>query len=312
MSKNSCASCKSVNIKKIIKTDNSKIPKWLEKKDYISQFIDSISLKPFKNENSNMKLKINVGSQHKNKYILYWGAESSILSKKSKSILINDAKKAYGISKSKTISNYGVTKVDNEGNVNLFFDCPQPYSTIEKGKKDRETFYRHIHFCFSNKQKSWNSAVYTKIIICELSLKETIRLHKSGFIVLINALPCEYYAKSHIPNSYNLHNKKIKKMSQKKLFEWFSEVVKLNYPKIHKLIQNKKLNIYEIPIVVYCAHKDCNAGYLSAIELLKKGFVNLIDFKGGMKEYLSKNMKGGNSPYPNSLDKHIIHDKWNH
>ena len=76
-------------------------------------------------------------------------------------------------------------------------------------------------------------------------------------------------------------------MSQKQLLDWFSDVIESNYPKINKLIKQKKLNIYEIPIIVYCAHNKCDAGYLSAIELLKKGFVNLMDFKGGMKDYLS-------------------------
>lgn len=274
--KNSCASCQSVDVKNIIKTDNNKLPKWLEKRDYVEEFINKVPIKLYKKPRYNMKLKLNVGKQNKNKYILYWAAKSS------KSILIKDAKKAYG-----NFSNYGVTKVNNNGDVILYFDCPQPYSTIEKGKKHRETFYRHLHFCFSNKSKTnWLESVYTKIIICDISLKETMKLHKSGLIVLINALPEKYYAMSHIPNSYNLYNKNIKKMSQKELFDWFANVIKLNYPKIHTLIQQKKLNIYEIPIVVYCAHKDCNAGHLSAIELLKKGFVNLLDYKGGMKEYL--------------------------
>ena len=144
-----------------------------------------------------------------------------------------------------------------------------------------------MHFCFSNKKKTdWLETVYTKIVICDISLKDTLKLHKSGLIVLVNALPEKYYAKSHIPNSYNLFNKTIKKMTQKELFQWFGEVIHLNYPKIYKLIQQKKLNLYEVPIVVYCAHKECNAGYLSAIELLKKGFVNVSDYTGGMKDYL--------------------------
>ena len=105
-------------------------------------------------------------------------------------------------------------------------------------------------------------------------------------IVLINALPNSYYAKSHIPNSFNLYNKTIKKMSQVELFDWFKEVIETNYPNINKLIKQKRLSIYEVPIIVYCAHNKCEAGYLSAIELLKKGFVNLMDFKGGMKDYL--------------------------
>tara|TARA_B100001063_G_C16772508_1_gene562667 strand:- start:2332 stop:3162 length:831 start_codon:yes stop_codon:yes gene_type:complete len=275
--KNICASCRSVDVKNIIKVDNKKKPKWLEKTDYVQEFVNNVPLKIYKKNKANMKLKINVGKSNKDKYILYWGAKSS------SSILIKDAKKAYG-----NFTNYGVTKVGKNGDVTLFFDCPQPYSTTEKGKNKRETFYRHLHFCLSNISKTnWSSSIYTKIIICDMSLRETMILHNKGVVVLINALPHSYYAKSHIPNSFNLYNKTIKKMSQNELFDWFSEVIETNYPKINKLIKKKKLSIYEIPIIVYCAHNKCDAGYLSAIELLKKGFVNLMDFKGGMKDYLN-------------------------
>ena len=80
-------------------------------------------------------------------------------------------------------------------------------------------------------------------------------------------------------------------MTQNELLNWFAEVISLNNTKLYKLIKSKKINLYEIPIVVYCANKKCNAGYLAAIELLKKGFINISDFKGGMKEYLKLKKK---------------------
>ena len=137
---------------------------------------------------------------------MYWGAEPQ------KNILIKDAKTAY-----KNFKNYGVTKVNQKGNATLYFNCPQPYSTIEKGRTKRETFYRHIHFCFSNNQHTnWLPTVYTKVIVCNLSLQQTQQIHKAGDAILINTLPYEYYAKSHIPNSFNLPlqtNKKCHKMN---------------------------------------------------------------------------------------------------
>ena len=39
--KNSCASCIGVDVKNIIKTNNDKLPKWLNKIDYVSNFINS-------------------------------------------------------------------------------------------------------------------------------------------------------------------------------------------------------------------------------------------------------------------------------
>ena len=275
--KNICASCHGVDVQNIIKTSNEKKPRWLQKTHYVNNFINNTPIRLYKQTKTNMTLTLNVGIKNKNKFMLYWGADSQ------KGILIKDAKKAYN-----NFKNYGVAKVNAKGEAVISFNCPQPYSTIEKGKTKRETFYRHIHFCFSNSENtSWLSSIYTKVIICNLSLKQTNRIVSAGDAVLINALPHEYYGKSHIPGSYNLYYKQIKSMSQSELIKWFSDVIELNYSKLNRNIKQKKINVYEIPIIVYCAHDKCNAGELAAIELLKKGFVNIMDFKGGMKEYLS-------------------------
>ena len=117
-----------------------------------------------------------------------------------------------------------------------------------------------------------------------------MKLLNEGYTVFINALPSEYYAQDHIPNSYNLFHSEIKKMSQENLFEWFKNVVKLHYPKLNTYIKNKKIDIYEIPIVTYCAHSKCNASELALEELLKKGFVNVNEYSGRIKDY-RKNIK---------------------
>ena len=59
-------------------------------------------------------------------------------------------------------------------------------------------------------------------------------LHSNSSIVLINALPCEYYAKDHIVNSYNLPLDKLNKMSQNDLIIWDEEVIKQHYQKYIK------------------------------------------------------------------------------
>ena len=77
-------------------------------------------------------------------------------------------------------------------------------------------------------------------------------------------------------------------MSINELTEWFSIVIKRHYPELHKVISKGGLSIYEVPIVCYCAHKDCNASELALEELAKKGFVNVSLYEGGMKEYNQK------------------------
>ena len=113
---------------------------------------------------------------------------------------------------------------------------------------------------------------------------------KNKHHVLINALPCKYYAKDHIPNSFNLFNKDVAKMSVEDLHKWFKEVIKFNYPLIDQHIKTGKMQIYEVPIITYCAHDKCNASELTVKELMKKGFVNIHEYSGGMKEY-RKNKK---------------------
>lgn len=272
-----CASCVGINVNKIIKTDNDSIPKWLENTDYVTEFIQNQKkFKEFHRQNTSMKMDLDVGMSRSGKYILYWGAAPSFLP------LIKNAKKAYG-----DFKNNGIAKVNKKGIATLYFDCPQAYSTIAKGKKNKESFYRHIHFCFSNKQNNeWLSTVYTKIIVCKLSLQHTLKIVHKGDAILLNSLPREYYGKSHIPCSYNLPHTEIKRMTQKEVYDWISDVVKTNYSKLHKLLQKGKLNIYELPIIIYCAHSGCNSSDIAAKELLKKGFVNISEFKGGMKEYL--------------------------
>ena len=153
---------------------------------------------------------------------------------------------------------------------------------VEKSKET--TFFRHLHFV-TEKDGAWDSQIYTKVVVCHYKFDKFIEEVKSGMSVIINALPAEYFAKDHVPNSFNLYYKTISKMSVKELGEWFDEVIKLHYPKLATYIQNNKLQIYEIPIVTYCAHDKCNASELAIKELMKKGFVNINEYSGGIVEY---------------------------
>ena len=77
-------------------------------------------------------------------------------------------------------------------------------------------------------------------------------------------------------------------MSSEQLMEWFHEVVKLHYPKLYQYVKTKKIELYEIPIITYCAHNKCNASELTIKELLKKGFVNVNEYSDGIVDYRLK------------------------
>lgn len=270
-----CVACESVNINKIVKTNKFIVSSWLKDTDYIASFIKNTPVKKQVQQHTNINLSVDLGKANANKYILYFAALPSNFK------IIRPSKLAYG-----NFKNKGVTKLNKEGNAILKIKCPQCYSDDDGKNKKAETFYRHVHFCLANKDNSgWNPTLYTKIVICDLSYFKMRNLHSKGSVVLINALPCEYYAKDHIVNSYNLPLDKINKMSQHDLMLWMKEVIKQHYPKIHRKIINKTLYPYEVPIVVYCAHNKCTASNEVAKALLQKRFVNVSEYSGGMKEY---------------------------
>lgn len=278
MSDKLCASCYDFSIDKYVKSMDNLKPYWLSEENYVENFI-------LKNTNFSTRfpkkydtvLKLYIGKQYKGHLILYWAS----IPKTTLSPLILDAKKAYS-----KFENNGIVKIDKNGFATFKFLCPQPYKTQQKKNSKMKTFFRHLHFVISNKENnSWLKQIYTKIVVCKLNFKQSIPLISSGLFIILNALPCEYYAKDHIPNSYNLNEAMIKKMSHNELVNWLHDVVKLHYPKLYNYIKNRKMEIYELPILMYCAHDKCDASEKAVHEIMKKGFVNVQDYTGGIMDY---------------------------
>ena len=271
-----CASCSAIDYEHPVMSSKNKKPLWLENVDYVSQFIENHKSFAIKRAPKyNQIIELNLGKNQKGKKILYWAAQPE------SSLRIKDAKSAYN-----DFRNSGVALVNENGIAKIHIQCPQPYKTTKKKSKKEESFYRHFHFVYSDKAYTlWEKQLYTQIIICEKTYSQVIHALNDGMTVVINALPSQYYAKDHIPNSYNLFHETIQKMSQQELFEWLQYVIKYHYPKLYTYIKNKDLKLEEVPIICYCAHKNCDAGYKSIIELLNKGFIRVDDYKGGMEDY---------------------------
>jgi rhodanese-related sulfurtransferase len=271
-----CASCLKFNFNKTLKNSNLIKPKWLDKIDYVEEFVKNNSNK-FTNrhpKNYNKVIKIYIGERFSNRKILYWAA------KPSNKLTINGAKKAYG-----NFSNSGVTTIDENGYTRIKFLVPQNYKTVVKNEKDYTTFFKHIHYVISNKNNTdWNFSIFTKLFHNNYDYKKFLQKLNSKKTIVLNVLPCEYYAKDHIVSTFNLPFSKIKKMSIKELNTWFITLINSHYPKLKKLLNNK-LQLNEIPIICYCAHNECSASKNSAEELMKKGFVNVSLYEDGMKGF---------------------------
>jgi len=271
-----CASCLKFDFNKTLKSSNKNKPKWLDQVDYVQLFVNKNS-KNFNNKypsNYNKTIVINLGKKYSHRKILYWAA------KPSNKLIINGAKKAYG-----DFSNSGVATIDKNGNVKIKILIPQNYKTIAKNDNHYTTFFKHIHFVLSNKNNDqWIFKIYTKLIHNNYNYKQLLQKLNSKEAVILNVLPSQYYAKDHIPNTYNLPVSQIKKMSVEDLNTWFISVIGLHYPKLKKIL-NTKLQLYEIPIVCYCAHNKCTASKDAAELLMKKGYVNVSLYEDGMKDY---------------------------
>lgn len=287
MTRSVCASCNRLRLNKSVKSNKNKHPKWLDKINYVEQFIDRYTSfndkHPDKYDNT-IRIKIDKNMTDKNmqsRKILFWAAKPD----DNHNFIIKDAKQAYG-----NFSNSGVATVDKDGYVNIKFMTPQNYYTTAKFSKLPKTYYRHIHYVISNKYNTkWNSQIYTRIITKDYNYNEFMHKLKSNMCVVLNVLPCQYYAKDSIPGTYNLPYNTIGKMSVQKLVDWFQEIIKLHYKSLYKLINSKQLNIMNIPIICYCAHNKCDASKIANRLLMKKQFVNVNHYSGGMQEYKKKN-----------------------
>ena len=105
--------------------------------------------------------------------------------------------------------------------------------------------------------------------------------------IIINALPKEYYEQMKIPKSFNLYYKDAKKMTVLQIKNTIKKMIS-QHKCIQKIIKDTKLQLIEVPIIVYCYDKECDAGHHLANELFRAGFTNIIDYKEGILGYLGR------------------------
>lgn len=93
-------------------------------------------------------------------------------------------------------------------------------------------------------------------------LKNLLDRHKD--IHLINVLGPKEYKKAHIPGSYNIP------VSDKNFLQ-----------EVEKNIDDK-----DAAIIVYCANSDCTASPDAAKKLENAGYTRVVDFEGGIKDWI--------------------------
>jgi len=232
--------------------------------------------KKIKTQKNGEKFTINLPKKYANHYIYIWASKEC-----HNKLNLQIPKKAYGYVDKKIILNDVFEKLDENAQITFKIKNPCVY-------QEKNIFPPHIHYKVANKKCSgFTNDFFTMTYLGNISHKYLLKKIKEGKTIVLNALQCKYYSKHNILGSFNLSYERAKKMNTNEIDNHIKDIL-INYPKLNNLVTSKKIMIKQIPIIVYCAHNNCNSGLHLANELLKHGYVNILDFKGGINEYYGK------------------------
>lgn len=210
------------------------------------------------------KLKVNNNEftpDTKKTWVFYWVARSRNYHKTS----YQQPEQAYG-----DFYNCGLTRVDQNGDITFRFDNPYPY------QYNNVKYPPHLHFVYLKSSGLWEDKCNTMIITPDIDLSDFKYMISSDKYFVINAIPEE----AKLPIIYNTvriaFNTDLDQINK-----IISENIDSHLVKKHGKIQN-------VPIVIYCKNKDCNASDLLIEKLRKLGYVNLLKFSGGIEKYYHK------------------------
>ena len=267
--------------------DSEKIEYWSKKNENYSPYPKMVSCdENYSLKNEDLKeiepelgdnplyLNLTLGEEYSEKHVYYWAANEN---KDIHSILPPES--AYG-----EYENHGLKKCNDKGETTLVFNTPQPY------KEDKKTHPRHVHYIVEDSNKVWKP-LKTIRVLCTISIDYLDERIKGRDTMIVNALPEEYFKKDKIPNSVNLPlvslNKLTNKSVERRVLKFLKSSLK-NYPVLYELVNDKKLDLKDIPIITYCAHSKCDASEKLIHALYSCGVNNVLEWKEGMEGWNKK------------------------
>ena len=174
--------------------------------------------------------------------------------------------------------NRGLVKTDKGGKATFKLNCPQPY------RAEGTTYCRHVHYLIEE-DGVWLPMRTTRVI-CEIELEKLDKALKDKTALVINALDFKDYDKDKIPGSVNLPVSELEKLGtegkEKRVVDFLKDNIKKLKP-IEDKVKDKKLDIKDVPIVTYCARKQCKASENLLDQLYECGVNNVLEFSGGME-----------------------------
>lgn len=260
----------------LFSSDDDEIPDWFKKignysllpppinKDPRFNLYNKNNIQPIYPPNFDTDININnkkLSPKKTNTWVFYWAARPRDYHKST----YRQPEDAYGC-----FSNCGLTKVDNNGNINLKFLNPYPYQY--QGIK----YPPHLHFVYLNNNKFWDEKCHTMIITPDVDLELFKYMISSPKYVVINSLGLE----SNLPTINNTL-----RISYKNSITKIYDIIKKN---VDNILIEKHGKIENIPYVIYCKNKECKASEILIEKLRKLEFINLITFHGGIEKYFNQ------------------------
>ena len=223
------------------------------------------------------KTKLKLETDKPDTWIFYWAANSS----EDPTDIVTE-KRAYN-----TYTNHGLVKTDKEGNAELVLNCPQPY------KIGNVTYPRHVHYTFLL-ENIWSEQIHSTVVMCIIDYKQMEKIVDDKSHYILNALDKDTF---HIPNSLNLYYDELEDMSKKERKKHLKDFFLKHTKKYPKLVEIPRK---QLPIVVYCANSKCDASHKLTRYLIDAGYVNVIEYTGGIKDWKShqkKHLEHGDKKY---------------
>ena len=97
---------------------------------------------------------------------------------------------------------------------------------------------------------------------------------------IVNALPFEYFVKCHIPGSVPLPYTSFPgKLTEKDVDSYLKKSL-AHVPKLQQAVMKRKLNLKDVPLILYCYKSTCDASHKLEKVLRNMGYTNMKHIKG--------------------------------
>ena len=279
--KRTCITCTAKGVNK------DKVPLWSKKDGLYSMLPKILNCEDTYNPNKQdlqseepeivgTKVEAPLDIQETNRWVFYWAAEAGAALEGD---LPEDPATSYGDE-----SNRGLVKTDKDGHALLTLNCPKLY------KEGDQLYPRHVHYTVLTDEDVWATNIGTLEIMCKLPLDVMKDIAKQKTYMILNALSQESYDEKHIPNSVLCHHESLEGLTKQKKDNILKRLLKdqlSEFPKLKEFV-DKSGSIKEIPIIVYCAHSECEASSKLADHLYDCGYYNVMEYPGGLKEWFSE------------------------